>query len=115
MKIKQAIIVVSAAAAGLLMGYAVRHLTGRSLSETQNIALSHNNKVSTKANVGQKFDDSPLATKLEHDLSISSGVTRWLCWWQAIERAQLADMPRLARLANGDNTAIRLVASRWIE
>jgi len=115
MKTKQVIIVLSAAAGGLLMGYAVRHLTGRSLSESRSITLIESDKVSTKAAVGQKFDDSPLANKLEHDLSISSGVTRWLCWWQAIEHAELADMPRLARLANGDNTAIRLVAERWIE
>jgi hypothetical protein len=56
-----------------------------------------------------------LATKLERDLAISSGVTRWLYWLEAIEKAQAADFPRLARLAQGDPAVLRLVASRWAE
>ena len=60
-------------------------------------------------------DDSPLATQLEHDLSMSSGVTRWLYWLEAIEKATVNDMPRLARIAGPDTAALRLVASRWID
>lgn len=57
-------------------------------------------------------DDSPLATQLARDLSMSEGVTRWLYWMQAIERATAGDMPRLARLATGNPIAIQLVAGR---
>src|SRR5262245_17882888 len=60
-------------------------------------------------------DDSPLATQLEHDLSMSSGVTRWLYWLDALERAVPSDFPRLHRLARGDAAAKRLVEARWIE
>src|SRR5688572_23214896 len=60
-------------------------------------------------------DDSPLATKLQRDLSMSSGVTKWLYWLEAIENAIPTDFPRLARLAQGNNNTLRLVAARWVE
>ncbi|MBM3834977.1 MAG: hypothetical protein FJ403_17225 [Verrucomicrobia bacterium] len=60
-------------------------------------------------------DDSPLATQLERDLSMSSGVTRWLYWLEAIEKAKPADFPRLARLSQGNPTATRFLALRWVE
>jgi hypothetical protein len=60
-------------------------------------------------------DDSPLATQLARDLSVSSRVARWLYWLEAIENASLPDLPRLAALANGDAIATRLVASRWVQ
>lgn len=63
----------------------------------------------------RSHDDSPLATQLARDLFMSSRVTRWLYWTEAIERASLPDFPRLAALANGDGTATRLLALRWAE
>ena len=60
-------------------------------------------------------DDSPLATQLEKDLSMSTGVTRWLCWVDALERAADSDFPRLFRLAQGNAAARRLVVGRWVE
>lgn len=58
-------------------------------------------------------DDSPLATRLERALSMSSSITRWLHWLEALEQAGLSDGPRLARLAQRDATAARLLAARW--
>jgi hypothetical protein len=46
---------------------------------------------------------------------MSSGVTRWLYWWDAVEKAVPSDFPRLARIAEGDSAAMRLVAERWVE
>jgi len=46
---------------------------------------------------------------------MTKGVTRWLYWWDAIEKAGAADFPRLARLAQGNRVATRLVAERWAE
>jgi hypothetical protein len=46
---------------------------------------------------------------------MSSGVTRWLYWLDALEKATPQDFPRLARLAQGDSTALRFVAARWVE
>src|SRR5256714_8212906 len=60
-------------------------------------------------------DDSPLATQLERDLAKSDGVTRWLYWMEALETAAASDFPRLARLAQGNGTATRFVAARWVE
>lgn len=62
-----------------------------------------------------RMDDSPLATALAGDLSMSEGVTRWLYWLEAVEKAQLSDFPRLAKLAEGDSIALDLLAARWID
>src|SRR5262249_48643147 len=60
-------------------------------------------------------DDSPLTTQLERDLAKSSGVTRWLFWLQALEKAAPSDFPRLARLAQDTPVARQFVAARWVE
>src|SRR5688572_25403928 len=62
-----------------------------------------------------RIDDSPLTTKLARDLSMSSGVTRWLYWLEALDKAQPADFPRLVRLAQTNSTALRFVTARWVE
>ena len=56
-----------------------------------------------------------LAAELSKNLSLSTGVTRWLYWIEAIESAELADLPRLAQLANGDARATKLLGDCWIE
>src|SRR5262245_33627736 len=60
-------------------------------------------------------DDSPLATQLQRDLSMSTGVTQWLHWLDALEKAAPTDFPRLLRLAKSNPTAAGLVKARWIE
>ncbi len=52
---------------------------------------------------------------MERNLALSSGVTRWLYWLEALEKATAADFPRLARLAKSNPAALRLVAARWAE
>lgn len=59
--------------------------------------------------------DPPLVTKLARDLSMSSSVTRWLYWLEALERATPGDCPRLVQLAQGNSTLVRLVGARWAE
>src|SRR5439155_12457857 len=54
-------------------------------------------------------------TKLERDLTNSSGVTRWLYWLEALEKAAPADFPRLARLAQNNPAALQFVGARWAE
>jgi hypothetical protein len=46
---------------------------------------------------------------------MSSGVTRWLYWLEALDKAQPADFPRLVRLAQTNDTALRFVTARWVE
>jgi hypothetical protein len=60
-------------------------------------------------------DDSPLATKLGQDLSMSKGVKAWLLWLEAMEKARPADFPPLARLARNNPAALRFVTARWVE
>src|SRR5262249_23134542 len=41
--------------------------------------------------IRHSFDDSPLATELQRRLSSATGVTNWLCWMDALEKAQPSD------------------------
>jgi hypothetical protein len=118
------LLMVAAAGLGLTVGFALRGKSGNvsATAESSTVALASpavsqekparvfNQPISNRRN-----DDSPLATKLERDLSMSSGVTRWLYWLEALEKAAPADFPRLARLAKGNSTAMRFVAARWVE
>lgn len=122
------VFIVGAAAIGVCLGFVVhggRHprvaadaVSSDLPSASAGVGLHHRtNAASSGSTLGkpQGIDDSPLATQLARDLSMSEGVTRWLYWMQAVERATAGDMPRLARLAAGNATATRLVATRWVE
>src|SRR5690242_13314862 len=104
---------------GLTTGLALRHaLASNHSGGAQNHASASQASRSSaplKKMVSAKPDDSPLSTQLARDLSMSPGVTRWLYWWDAIEKAAPSDFPRLARLAQGNRAATRLVAVRWAE
>jgi hypothetical protein len=113
-----------AAALGLALGSAWRvnaerrssSVEGRAEAESRPADLRKRDfPPGRKLTVTRAYDDSPLATQLARDLSVSSRVARWLCWVEAIEKASLTDFPRLAGLAKGDTTATRLVASRWVQ
>jgi len=121
--LRQALIIVAGAALGLMIGFALRNkmaattlaTSERSPSATRSTS-NFNSRSSFLANRrGARADDSPLATQLERDLSMSSGVTRWLHWLEALEKAKPSDCPRLAQLAQGNATLVRLVAARWVE
>jgi hypothetical protein len=122
--LNSSLIIVPAAAVGLAVGLALRGQSG-SVSDPAELpaatvaapADSRANplRAATSHTMVRAKDDSPLATKLERDLSMSSGVTRWLYWLEALEKAALSDFPRLARLAEGNSTATRLLGARWVE
>src|SRR5688572_23152487 len=106
-----------AAAVGLGVGFLLRgkpkHQQVASVnSEPQTISKSLS---ALRREAVPRIDDSPLATKLARDLSMSSGVTRWLYWLEALDKAQPADFPRLVRLAQTNDTALRFVTARWVE
>src|SRR5205809_499751 len=116
------LLIIVAAGVGLALGFALR---GRAVSTTAGLPADQlpaatvsevrRSRVSNPPVRARNNDDSPLATKLERDLSMSSGVTRWLYWLEAIEKAVPADFPRLLQLAQGNVAATRLVSDRWIE
>ena len=117
------LIIVVAAGIGLAVGFVWRGKSGRSSGPSE-LRVASASPADARTNLfrfTKKFAtvrahvDSPLATQLERDLSMSSGVTRWLYWLEAIEKASSADFPRLARLAQGNATATKLLAARWVE
>src|SRR5256885_8587467 len=99
-------LIVAAVAVGLTVGCVlaghVRAKGPNSVSanlDPASAAPRNANGHSPKAAAARLNDDSPLATKLERELSMSSGVTRWLYWLDALEKAAPGDFPRLVRLA----------------
>jgi hypothetical protein len=117
----KSLLMVAGAAMGLAAGFALR---GKSVFKTAEPSIATPSVRRTPAKrIGvlnrrtatRDVDDSPLATKLEQDLSMSSGVTRWLLWLDALEQAAPADFPRLIRLAQGNPAALRLADARWVE
>jgi hypothetical protein len=115
------LIIALGAAAGLGFGYAWRGKGMHSVSpQVTTTAATHSassaSKFSGRKRVStEPASDSPLATKLARDLSMSSSVTRWLLWMEALEKATPPDFPSLARLASGNSIAMRLVAAKWAE
>ncbi|MCI0538928.1 MAG: hypothetical protein L0Z50_27285 [Verrucomicrobiales bacterium] len=121
--IASSLIIVTAAGVGLTVGFFLRSKSGSPPAITESseatavstVISLPKDRVAKQGSEIRSNDDSPLATRLERDLSMSSGVTRWLYWLEAIEKAALFDFPRLARLAQGNFVATQLIAARWVE
>src|SRR5690349_9865090 len=95
-------VVCVAAALGLAVGFALRSKRVRHVSSAPPIGAASPTETlrTSKQRVPARLDDdSPLTTRLEYDLSMSSGVTRWLYWLEALESAAASDFPRLFHLA----------------
>lgn len=111
------VVILVAAGLGLAAGFAFR---GKRVSQGRESAVGITS-VPTASNGSHRIgqvrpnDDSPLTTQLERNLAKSSGVTRWLYWLEAVERAAPPDFPRLAMLAQDNPAALQLVAARWAE
>jgi hypothetical protein len=116
-------IIVAGAGIGLAVGLMLRKKPAtlsnaaivRTATVEQATLFKSNSSFTTKAERNARLEDSSLATQLERDLSMSSGVTRWLYWLEALEKATAADCPRLARLAQGNSSLVRLLGARWAE
>jgi hypothetical protein len=115
------LVIIVGAIVGLVVGFALRGkqpspskaaapATGRYESVNRRSSVKAGTPTSVRLN-----DDSPLATRLEQNLSMSAGVTQWLHWLDALEKAVPGDFPRLFQLARGNSVARRFVASRWAE
>src|SRR6266700_2068517 len=116
------VVILAAAAIGLAAGFALRSKRVSQASESAGVALAAQGipqasgiKTADETPELRANDDSPLTTKLERDLAQSSGVTRWLYWLEALEKAMPADFLRLARLAKDNPAALQFVAARWAE
>lgn len=115
------IIIVVAIGAGLMTGRIwKKHHGAREANQLAGVleATNDHSAVAVHANrmpIRRSFDDSPLATTLQQRLSSTSGVTNWLCWMDALEKAQPSDFPRLLRLARGHPAAWDILVNRWAE
>lgn len=113
------VLILAAATLGLTAGLVLRSNGVLQGPEFRNVAPAAPQPTSRETSVEARGlrpkDDSPLATQLERDLAKSSGVTRWLHWLEAIEKAAPSDFPRLARLAQNNPAALQFVAARWAQ
>ena len=115
------LVLLVAAGLGLVLGVVLRGKSVRDAGAESQVDVvsskdsqgksARNSKQRTQVRVN---DDSPLTTKLARDISMSSGVIRWLYWLEAMEQASTSDYLRLLQLAEGNPAAIRLVSQRWI-
>lgn len=111
-------LVIIAAVAGLSTGFVLRRVQHPpAVDRAQDAAAAAGGKPPAARASGKQDRPalSPLAAGLEQQLAISSGVSRWLAWMDALERAKLSDFPHLARLAKGNTVVLRTIAARWIE
>jgi len=101
---------------GLAAGFAVRawHRPDGKADTPAKRPTAPGSSASSKASAPPPAAASALVTKTEADLSLSTGVTRWLVWMTAVEKASLADFPALARLGKNLPGALRMLAARWI-
>jgi hypothetical protein len=114
------LLIIGAAALGLTAGLILQKQTESTAAQGSTRAESSFKPQMSESRLPaashpRPVDDSPLATQLAIDLSMSEGVTRWLYWFEALEKAVPADFPRLASLAKEHPAATRLLAARWIE
>lgn len=64
---------------------------------------------------GRPPGGSGLTDKLRTDLSLTHGVTRWLVWMTAVEKAGPNDYAQLARMAKDLPGALNMLGARWID
>jgi hypothetical protein len=107
------------AGCGLVFGFLWRGKTSQSLriGPVESSASSElGSQPSSRATSGSLATPaSTVAEKLHRDLTLSKGVTRWLRWFEALDKAAPADYPALARLARNDKPALRFVTARWVQ
>jgi hypothetical protein len=115
------IVILAGAGLGLATGYALRFRHAATLP-TPAVAermTPADRQVPLQRNSGAQEaapgDDSPLATRLERDLAKAKGITRWLLWSEAVEKAQPADFSPLVRLGRNNPAVLQLIAARWAE
>jgi hypothetical protein len=101
---------------GLAAGFAVRawHRPDGKADKPAKSPAASGSLDSSKPSASLGPSASALVKKTEADLSLSTGVTRWLVWMTAVEKATLADFPALARMGKHLPGAIRMLAARWI-
>ena len=113
------IAIVGGVVVGTAAGLVLRH--SAALQGTGAGGSAESNSTAAALSAGRKTpaeiqaSSTVQASESDRNLSMSTGVTRWLYWWDAIEKAGPSDFPRLARLAEGNRVATRLVAERWAE
>lgn len=120
MKASRRNLILISAVAGLTSGFTVRWMQHRGSPDGQSSSRSLSPRAAAgganpnpASPLGRKV--SPLAVNLGKQLDVSSGVTRWLAWMEALEKANLSDFPHLARMARSNPVALRMIAARWIE
>jgi hypothetical protein len=115
MKGQKVILFAVAAGLGLVAGFATRATKVAQGSAGSVSASSSPSPLESRQTDRAGLEDQSVAARLERNLSLSTGVTRWLCWLDALEKSQASDFPRLYKLAAGDPAAKKLVSDRWIQ
>ena len=109
----RSLLILASAAVGLGSGLALRHWRRPAPSAETSSGRDFAATVTLPKLIARH--PSALADRLEADLSLSTGVTRWLLWMTAVEKASLSDYPRLALLAKDLPGALRMLGAQWVK
>jgi hypothetical protein len=113
-------IVLLGAAVGFAIGWGFRQWNKAPQDRADHPAVRSEPSVPMAKTAANRTHNAPevgsaLVSKLERDLSMAKGVTRWLFWFEALENARPEDFARLAELARSDSAILKMVAARWME
>ncbi|HWB03169.1 MAG TPA: hypothetical protein VG796_09110 [Verrucomicrobiales bacterium] len=113
-------LILVAAVAGLTSGFTVRWIQRggtqqNASSGSARSAISQAVSAPDSASPHSAKKTSPFVTALKQQLTVSSGVTRWLEWMSALEHAKVTDFPSMVRMTKSNPIALRMIAARWIE
>lgn len=117
--VKNLFILLLIAAAGLFAGHTIRLWRAQQQRPAAPLEKSSEKFPTQQNSPGKKLapakNKTALAAKLEEDLSMSSGVTRWLHWLEALEKSTPRDFGSLWLLAQKNPELKKLLATRWSE
>jgi hypothetical protein len=115
--LKQLFILLIIAASATYVGFQFRMSRhARAMADAQRQSARPETQKNTPRKKGKELPPaSPLVKKLENDIAMSKGVTRWLTWLETLEKAEASDFPRLFDLAQNNPDLMKLVATRWAE
>ena len=99
----------------LSLGYFLPKVTRGKTVEVKPVSSSLNSRTSKSLQVRREKEERLRNEQTRISVEQSEGPERWLHWISAIENASLDGFPQLARVAQGNESLLQLLAQRWFD
>ena len=96
-------------------GYAFRNVTYGNREGSKSAPSVLNTKISKSSQLTEREERKGAIRQTKSNIEQAEGSERWLYWISALENASLDDFPQLARVAQGDESFLQLLAQRWFD